>query len=269
MTKTTAAFAAFLMMALLVPHVAAQGQVKTVNIEDIATRKEAMPTHIEVTFRVSPLATATPVSRGGETPQSQPCGEYLVSSPLVANVSVATPVYYVASCGGISAGTWLIVEKIYYDGPSVELYRVDEDHGPNSPILFNVDSRKSHLAGGATFILTIIPPDLQARRLDTNFDAPVGFGMATETLSQGFPGGYKRVITVKGVYDGGLRAMFSFADITNRAVFVAPDTVQFDVSDMGYLWMGAFIPLTIAQRGNNQTVLIFHAPIPGTSTGKG
>jgi hypothetical protein len=89
--------------------------------------------------------------------------------------------------------------------------------------------------------------------------------MAYEQISPAFPinGFWTRTVTVKGVYDTQLRALFGATDITSRATWAASDTVTFDVSKVTDQ-QGVFQPLTVVQSNglDTQTVPILHGIMP-------
>ncbi len=235
-------------------------------IAEIAVRHETVPVSI-VAAQDYAKAMAKPHAATATT--SQPaCKSFLVSAPAIDNIVGNTDIYLYTEPGcDIPSGTWIITEEDYNDGSGNSFaYETTQDLSGGSLLEWSPTSALP--VGGATFTITIVPPDLETVRYQTTFDAPTPFQMAYEQITVSSNGAIQRTITVKGVYDGGLQALFFYTDITSRAVFIASDTVQFDVSDIGYPG-GIFYPLTISQSGGayQQTIVILHGS--GGGSGKG
>jgi hypothetical protein len=230
-------------------------------ISQIAIRRETAPVAIMAAYDYA-KAMAKPHAATQRASQST-CPSFLVSAPAILNLVNATNVYLYTGCGDIPIGTWIIIEEDYNDGTGGSIvYETTQDLSGGSLLEWFPSSALP--VGGATFTITIVPPDLNTVRYQTTFDSPSPFQMAYEQVTV-LPGGaIQRTVTVKGVYDGGLQALFFYTDITSRAVFIASDTVQFDVSDFSSEG-GNFYPLTISQSGgaNQQTVPVLHGSVGG------
>ena len=161
----------------------------------------------------------------------------------------------------LRTGTWMIAEMSYPDGSSKKYFwQLNQDIPATSIITWMPEPAPS--PNGGMFTLTILPTDMWWRQYSTTFEGPVELQVADEQEVSSW-GILQRFVTVKGVYDGGLRAFYGFDDISKRAVFIASDTVQFDVTNLS-LQEGAYFPLTICQGpGRCQTVLLFHGASPG------
>ena len=253
-------------LALLIPAFAlAQEQTpKFYDLAIVAERYDSLPQEMSAIHeyvKAQAKFARAEVAAASAQASSACTSEFLGSAPRVDVVVQRTMVYFFTGCG-FSAGTWFIAEWNYPDGSGSVIYqRLNQDISANAIFTWLPDPAPT--PAGGTFTLTILPTNSLWRVYSTTFEAAVPLQYADEVPSFAPNGTYHRVIAIKGIYDGGLRAFYGYTDITKRAVFVARDTVQFDVSDI-FLREGVYYPITVVQGvGQCQTLLMYYASTPG------
>ncbi len=235
-----------------------------VDLNKVAEKFDTLPPAIaairdDVASRRPSSVRARNASAGTGTAAN--CGEYLVGAPAVFSVVQQTTVYFFEGCG-LPAGTWILSSWAYPDGSGeATYYRLTQDVPAQA--LFSWAPKAPPSPAGGTFTLTVLPEDANWRIFSTLFGGPIQFDAATEQAVIGANGSLIRTIIVAGVYGANPRVLYGYADVSDRAVSVAPNVISIDVSDIE-LQQGEYYPLTVVQgAGFCQTALIYNGPSPG------